>query len=1002
MSSRFRFGTRVMAVVLSLAIMGALLGGYTLWQISRVAQRTEGLYRHPLAVSNAVRDIRVEMMAMHRGMMDVAVTSDAVERAEYLAEAAAAEQRAEELFTKVEARFLGSRETVQRAHTAFRDWQTIRASVVEAMAAGDAPRALAITRNAGALHVARLLELTDAMTRFAAAKAEEFLLAARDHRSVAMWTTLALTILLFGFGLFFALYLSRSVTQPLRAMSLVATEISRGSYHRRTQVDRSDELGELSRAFDAMAASIEATVDGLQRRTEELQVSTLALSERGRTLEAVAGVAAAVGAAQTLEAVASKCLEALMSATESHVGAFYVVHEDDQVRLSLSRGVAPGRHLPEIVEFGEGAVGMAALSREPVVLRDVGPETSFVVQTLAGEHLPRTVVHFPVALHDQTQAVIALGSSLAYDGAIDEILGSTARQIAVAVANQKAHGRSERLAEELASSNEELQSQSEELLEQAEEMREQARQLERQRTRVESADRMKTEFLANMSHELRTPLNAVLSLTQLMLARGTGKDLAEERTFLEVVDRNGRQLLELLNGILDLSKIESGTVELRLSSINPVEQVEEAVRTVRPLAQEKGLDLRFDSPALPALATDCAKLHRILVNLLSNAIKFTDAGHVSVALEATATGLSIAVEDTGCGIPEKELNHVFDEFRQLDGSATRRYGGTGLGLAISRRLATLLGGRLTVRSVVGKGSRFTLDLPHHDLSVADAGPFDLLSPPSHSPNPVKGAGPATILVVDDNEAAIIQVRTALEESGHTVLVARGGQEAIESLSQSLPDGIVLDLMMPGIDGFGVLERLRSWPGADHVPVLVLTAKELTRDDLNRLATNNVHQLLQKGAIEREELVLAVLKMCGRTPLTSDAAGVPARAAGGGCVLLVEDSADNVLVVKSVLRGHAEVVVADDAETALAAVKARRPDLVLMDIQLPGMSGTELVQKMRADGDLATVPVVALTAHAMLGAREIFLSQGFDDYLAKPHDPAVLLALVQRHLQGRNG
>jgi len=282
----------------------------------------------------------------------------------------------------------------------------------------------------------------------------------------------------------------------------------------------------------------------------------------------------------------------------------------------------------------------------------------------------------------------------------------------------------EKQKQELVAQTEELQAQSEELLAQTGE-------LERQRLRVEEADRLKSEFLSNMSHELRTPLNSVLSLTQLMMARGTGKDAAQEAEYLQVIERNGRHLLHLINDILDIARIESGRVQLTLTEIDPGDTCARALEMVRPLAADRGLEIKTGYGHLPRISTDEDKLQQILINLLSNAVKFTDRGEIELAVEAAGDRVRFVVRDTGVGIAPEVLPSIFDKFRQVDGSFTRRFEGTGLGLAICRSLAKILGGEITVESVVGRGSTFTLTLPQtcpEPQEAADVTPVIQSSP----------------------------------------------------------------------------------------------------------------------------------------------------------------------------------------------------------------------------------------------------------------------------------
>ncbi len=264
---------------------------------------------------------------------------------------------------------------------------------------------------------------------------------------------------------------------------------------------------------------------------------------------------------------------------------------------------------------------------------------------------------------------------------------------------------------ELQAQSDELKAQSDELKAQSEELKVQKSALESQQIQVEEADRLKSEFLSNMSHELRTPLNSVLALSQLMISRGTGRDSEQEAEYLRVIERNGRHLLSLINDILDLSKIEAGRMDVYLTDFDPCYILGETMDTIRPLAEEKGVTMTIDMEDGLMMHSDEDKVHQILLNLFSNAVKFTEQGEVGVRVSESRGTVSFIVRDTGMGISKDDIIHIFDEFRQADGSTTRQHEGTGLGLAICRKLANLMGGEISVESEEGVGSTFILNLP---------------------------------------------------------------------------------------------------------------------------------------------------------------------------------------------------------------------------------------------------------------------------------------------------
>jgi CheY-like chemotaxis protein len=383
-------------------------------------------------------------------------------------------------------------------------------------------------------------------------------------------------------------------------------------------------------------------------------------------------------------------------------------------------------------------------------------------------------------------------------------------------------------------------------------------------------------------------------------------------------------------------------------------------------------------------------------------VKFTDNGSIKVSATKTENGITISVSDTGIGIDNAHLPHIFDEFRQADGSTSRRFGGSGLGLAIAKKYANLLGGTIAVNSAIGEGSVFTLMLPLRYAAEnkietqtiqtrfkQHAKPGKIVSIPTFK----------TILIVEDSDPAIIQMKDILGESGYTIIAAHNGNEALESIENTIPDAMILDLMMPGMDGFEVLKTLREAERTAHIPVLILTAKHITKDDLSFLKRNNIHQLIQKGDINRNELLQAVFEMVTpKIPIPENLLQ-PKNIEGKPIVLVVEDNTDNMITVKAMLSENYIVVEAVNGIQGVEMAKKHRPNLVLMDIALPEMDGIEAFKAIRNDAQLLHIPIIALTASAMTSDREIILAYGFDAYIAKPIDDKIFFSIINTVLYG---
>jgi signal transduction histidine kinase/DNA-binding response OmpR family regulator len=596
---------------------------------------------------------------------------------------------------------------------------------------------------------------------------------------------------------------------------------------------------------------------------------------------------------------------------------------------------------------------------------------------------------------------------------------------------------------ELTTKQEELHSTNEELQDKAVALENEKRQVEAKNLEIEMARRAleekaeqlaltskyKSEFLANMSHELRTPLNSLLILSKLLSDNTQGNLNEKQVEFARTINSAGSDLLNLINDILDLSKIESGTVSIEVGEMPMHNLKQHMERTFRQLAADKGLDfnVRFDAKLPQTIRTDEKRLQQIVLNLLSNAFKFTSKGSVTLNVRCAESGWSpthavlrnatraveIAVTDTGIGIPDDKQKLIFEAFQQADGTTSRKYGGTGLGLSISREIARLLGGELQVRSKPGEGSTFTLYVPLE--AEASAAVATIGAPPRYDnsgalvPSALPtgfevsddrddlGKDPFVLIVEDDATFASILLDAA-HEAGLKGVVSTAGAGTLNMARKLQPTAITLDLGLSDIDGFVLLDLLKHDPETNHLPIHVISGVDRSQAVIGMGAFG----ITEKPA-ERDDLVRVFSELRehaqAQKPRRKKAPVAPQRQLpelAGAKVLIVDDDIRNIFSLTSVLESHGvEVLHAERGKDGILILEQTPGvDVALIDIMMPEMDGYETMQQIRQRGELADLPLIAVTAKAMKGDRQKCLDAGASDYIAKPVDIELLLALLR--------
>lgn len=508
------------------------------------------------------------------------------------------------------------------------------------------------------------------------------------------------------------------------------------------------------------------------------------------------------------------------------------------------------------------------------------------------------------------------------------------------------------------------------------------------------ATRLKDEFLTSMSHELRTPLNAILGLAEALQEEVYGCLTEKQRKSLVTIEQSGKHLLALINDILDLSKIESGKMELQIASVSPQSLCESSLTFVKQQAHQKKINLHSTiGEGISNIPVDERRIRQVLINLLSNAVKFTpESGEVHLEVKGDSDGeiLQFSVTDTGIGIASENMERLFKPFVQLDSSLSRRYAGTGLGLALVRRIVELHGGSVSLLSEIGKGSRFTVTLPWHEIDSININARETEKTQWQLPN-IQQA-----LIVEDSEITAKQVARYLGEIGTETTIHPLGEGSVDAALQFKPDIIILDLLLPNISGLEVLSQLKANPATKEIPVLVISVV----DERERALSLGASAYLLKP-LSRQEFQLALSQIFSQSPQLSDRTALVVTSPTAQkfpLILLAEDNESNISTMMDYLQIHGyQVNLARNGLEAVEMAKKQKPDLILMDIQMPEMDGLEATRWIRKEPNLVKIPIIALTALAMPGDREKCVIAGANEYLTKPIGLKNLMKIITQYI-----
>lgn len=1027
MSSQARIVTRLFLgfslVLLTVLVMGAL----AVRSIGQLSDTTAEIFQHPFTVSRNILEVKVGVLSAQKLMAELvqdATPATSGDQARKLEQQLAQENAGiDRHLSVVRERFLGSRADLDRIDTALAQWRAAGDETLRLAGAGRRAEAVALNQGRDALLGDALLRAVTEVSDYAASKASEF----RDmalHQSRAVTTQILTVLALFALALFaLALLVTRSVRRSLALAVNAVRELIKGSGERLRAAEAvdagdlsqeivvsapleidvgrlpGDEMGDLIRAAVRLSEVQCALDQALLKMTRSLRLARE--TERGRDWLKTGRneLNSLLREEQATAELANGVLSFLVHYLQAGVGALYLFDER-VVRLCLTATCAVSGEvtLGEQFRLGEGLIGQAAREQRVIRLAEV-PSGYLTIGSALGRSAPSVVAAIPLLHGNRLVGVIEIGSFRDFSELESKFLELAREAIAIGLDVNLSHRQMADLLDETQQQAEELRVQQEELQQSNEELEERAQMLEQQRekiriknqeveaaaenlrhtvTELERISTYKSEFLANMSHELRTPLNSLLILSSLLMQNKEGNLSDKQVDFAATINGAGKDLLQLINDILDLAKVEAGQLQFSFGEIAVPDLCDSLRALFAPLADQNGLAFRVsaDADVPPLFPGDLQRVQQILKNLLANALKFTEQGEVALRVSLPAASdnplpvpaLAFAVKDSGIGIPPDKQQLIFQAFHQADGSVSRKYGGTGLGLSISLELARRMNGDIRVNSTAGEGSVFTLYLPlaASDLplaaAVARTGPAPVaavprpvrpVSPPHPEPGPLPfaaplpddrerlAAGDKCILIIEDDLSFARILQGMVQERDFAVLVAADGESGIALADRYLPSAVVLDVMLPHIDGWGVMRALKDNPRTRHIPVHFITCLE------------DRQKAMAMGAIGFVTKPLSTEQL-GEVFLSIEAS----LAKSVRRLLIVEDDGDEANSMRALLEERdVDITVAASGSEAISLLSAQVFDCMVLDLGLSDMSGFELLERLQGMERARRIPVI---------------------------------------------
>lgn len=954
MIKNFKISTWLLFAFSIILLLVFMLGFSSYTQTNLLSEQTEIMYQHPLKVRRSIDSLRLDIVELRLELRNYLLAENDVDKDDALLHMEFAYLDVQEQINIIKEGYLGPKNDIVNISNAFIIWKDIKTTNLELADSGKINEVLISIGPDGEETEKFNILLTEinVIDTYAQNKADELYENSLELHDDITFQLIIMVVSIFGLTMIIGFWLYKNFKNPLAEMNETVIEFQSGNMDRRVTQVSTNELGNLASSINEMADVIEYNAN---LNNEISEFSDVLISENNE------------------KSFFNLTLSSLLKHTNSVSAAVFLLNEDNnKFECIESIGFERENLRSFYADTKDGEFGKVLDSKEIVYTNLTVENTQYTYNTVVAGLMPKQIVNIPLISGSIVNGIVTLSSLTNFDKKSKEFIDRIADTLTY---------RSEAILANILITNfvNELETRSNELSSQNSE-------LELQKQQLKEASQMKTDFLSNMSHELRTPLNSVIALSGVLYDRLKGIISEDEFSYLEIIGRNGRNLLDLINDILDISRVESGKIDFEYSTFHVNDCIEDILSMFSFQANEKGIDLKLVNLGENVLLTsDLSKCKHVIQNLISNAVKFTDKGEVVIKVEDFDEHIKINVIDTGIGIETENLDKIFEEFTQEESGTSRRFGGTGLGLSIVQKYSELIGGTISVESTKGKGSIFTLTLPKKATRdfIDDNLEHDFYVPLVNDPFDVSNIAEfdKKILLIEDNESAIIQIKELVKGMGIEIMVAENGEDGIEFLNNHKVDAVILDIMMPGINGFDVLQKIRNNDEISNVPVLVLTAKQITKSELSLLKRNNVVQLIQKGDVDRIKLQKTIFNMLFSNNNIKKVKQITFPIESK--ILIIEDNLDNIVTLKALLKEYTNIHEAHDGLDALDKIKEIKPDLILMDLGIPKLSGEELFKEIKKDKQINNIPIIAITASALKKERKRILSLGFDDFVSKP-------------------